>query len=308
MNIVVWIQGKEPDRGGVKLLNPAARVLMQLYGELNPLGLISENSLDLVGVPKISPEDLKKLDFDLILVTGTDTKVVVTNSQSNFVKILKAAKNLGLDENKIVLDRVVCTPNFTLEKYKKLRHSQLSILSINCFGGFCYHRFGLPFLSPTINMFTSDTDFIKFLKNPMQNVKAEIKYIRTARNETLNIDYPVYKIGEVEWEMNHYSDANLAYRKWVERSFRINWFNVIAVMHTKSPEVAAEFDKLPFSKKVCFVPFQSNLDSAYYINSAKYVKGDEFWRLVNGTGSGSVNEYDIWDMLLYGKKTPINLK
>lgn len=240
------------------------------------------------------------------MVTGADIPMLVTNTQSNFVKILKEAKTLGVDENKIILDRVICVPNFTLEKYTRLRRSQLSILSINCFGGMCYHRFGLPFLSPTINMFTNDEDFIKFLKDPMKNVKAEIKYMRTERNEGLQIDYPVYKIGDTEWRMNHYGDANLAFRKWCERGFRINWFNVLAVMHTKNPEILAEFDKLPFAKKVCFVPFKSDLESAYYINPAKYFKGvEEFWRVANGMGSGSVNEYDMWDMLLYGKKTPL---
>ena len=307
MNIVIWLQNANPGRGGVELLNSAAQILQKLYGNLNTIGFISESDLSVIGVKRLAKEDLKNIDFDLILVTGEDTNVLVTNAQSNFVKILKEAKSLSIDEDKIVLDRVVGVPNFTLEKYKKLRHSKLSILSMNCFGGFCYHRFGLPFLSPTINMKTTETDFIKFLKDPMKNVKAEIKYVRTARNEGLNIDYPFYQIGDTEWEMNHYGDANVAYRKWVERSFRINWFNVIAVMHTKNPEIAAEFDKLPFAKKACFVPFKSDFDSAYYVDSSKYVKGDEFWRIANGMGSGSVVEYDMWDMLLYGKKTPLNI-
>ena len=251
------------------------------------------------GIPTIAKEDLKNLDYDLILVTGQNISLV---------PILKEAESLGIDEDKIVLDSVVCVPNFTLEKYNKLRHSKLSILSLNCFGGFCYHRFGLPFLSPTINMFTSDTDFIKFLKNPMQNVKAEIKYIRTAKNETLNIDYPVYKIGEVEWEMSHYGDANLAYRKWVERSFRINWFNVLAIMYTENPKILAEFDKLPFAKKVCFVPFKSDLYSGFYIDTKKY-SDKPFWQIVNNSAIGNITiKYDIWDILLYGKKTPLNLK
>lgn len=308
MNIVIWIQGVDQNGGGLELLNPAVNILARLYDNIDLIGVITPPGITLDKIRNINKKDLKNLDYDLILVTGADTPVLVTNAQSNFVKILKEAKDLGLDENKIVLDRTICVPNFTLEKYKKLRHSQLSILSMNCFGGFCYHRFGLPFLSPTINMKTPDTDFIKFLKNPMQNVKAEIKYVRTARNEGLNIEYPFYQIGDTEWEMNHYGDANVAYRKWVERSFRINWFNVIAVMHTKSPEVLAEFDKLPYAKKVCFVPFQSDLDSAYYINPVNYVKGDEFWRIANAMGSGSANEYDMWDMLLYGKKTPLNIQ
>ncbi len=272
------------------------------------MGFIAPLGIDLNEVDRISKDDLKNLDYDLILITGAEDSVLLTNNSSDFVKVLKELATLGVDSDKIIFDRTVCVPLFTLEKYKKLLHSRLSILSINCFGGLCYHRFGLPFLSPTINMLTSEEDFIKFLKDPIQNVEAKIKYVETKRNERLNIDYPVYKIGDTVWEMNHYDDANIALRKWCERSLRINWFNVMVVMHTKSPEILAEFDKLPYAKKVCFVPFKSDLDSAYYINATEYIDGDEFWKIANAMGDGNANEYDMWDMLLYGKKTPLILK
>lgn len=262
------------------------------------LGAVLPPKIFFEGVKSLSKEDLKNLDYDLILVTGF---------KSSLVPILKDAENLGITPDKVVLDRTVCIPLFTLEKYKKLRHSKLSILSMNCFGGFLYHRFALPFLTPTINMFTSNEEFINFLKNPMENVKSELKLVRTERNEDLKIDYPVYKIGETEWRMNHYGDANIAYRKWCERSFRINWFNLLVVMYTENPDILAEFDKLPYAKKICFVPFKTNLDSGFYVNRDKY-NGIGLWDIVNRIGMGSIIEYDMWDMLLYGKKTPLILK
>lgn len=281
--------------GGLGYLKPALNILARLYGGVNVLGLIAPQGITFNGVKNISKEDLKNLDYDLILVAG---------QHSLLVPILKDAETLDIDEDKIVLDRTVCIPLFTLEKYKKLRRSKISILSMNCFGGFTYHRFGLPFLSPTINMFASEEDFLKFLKNPIQNVKAELKFVRNKRNNDLQIDYPVYKIGEIEWNMNHYGDANFAYRKWIERSFKINWFNVLAVMYTENPEILAEFDKLPYAKKVCFVPFETDSDCGFYINVNKY-KNLKFWDIVNRNAMGSIIEYDIWDMLLYGKKTPL---
>ena len=74
-------------------------------------------------------------------------------------------------------------------------------------------------------------------------------------------------------------------------------------MFTESPEVLAEFDKLPFSKKICFVNFESDLDSAYFLDNKKY--NEPLWRMSNLTALGAVNFYDMWDMLLYGKKTPL---
>ncbi len=289
--------------GGVELLNPAAGILIQLYGNLNILGVIAPPGINLNEVPTIAKEDLKNLDFDLILVTGEDTPMIVTNTQSNFVKILKEAKALGIDEDKIVLDRVVCVPNFTLEKYKKLRHSQLSILSMNCFGGFCYHRFGLPFLSPTINMFTSDIDFVKFLKDPVNNIKKQLVTKKITKGEQK--DYTVFMLGDIEWDMTiHYKDENVAFRKWYSRCLRINWFNLFVTMYTENPKILAEFDKLPYSKKVCFVPFKSDLDSAYCIDISKYQA--DFSLIVNNIARGWILECDMWDLLLYGKKTKLN--
>ena len=156
------------------------------------------------------------------------------------------------------------------------------------------------------SMFAAYSKVYRHQNDRRRRSSSQIKYLRTERNVGLEIDYPVYQIGDTAWEMNHYGDANVAYRKWCERSFRINWFNVIAVMHTKNPEILAEFDKLPFTKKVCFVPFKTNLESGFYVNSEKY-KGVEFWDIINRIAMGSIIAYDIWDMLIYGKKTPLTL-
>ena len=304
MNIVIWNQSETGGGGGIELLLPAINVLIRLYGNINIVGAICPPGISFTKINTIDRQNLKSVAFDLILVTGEDVNVLRTGKQSLFVAVLKEAAALGIDTEKIVLDRVVLVPNFTLEKYVRLRRSALSILSVNCFGGMLYHRFGLPFLSPTINMFTSDEGFLKFLQDPMRNVKAELKLVRTEFNADLNINYPVFKIGESEWDMNHYADENFAVRKWYERGFRINWFNLLVAMHTENPEILAEFDKLPFAKKVCFVPFETNLDSGFYVNRANY-NNDALWRLVNGIASGGIACYDMWDMLLYGKKTPL---
>ena len=294
MNIVIWMQS---ETGGGEYILPAIHNLIRLYGTVNIIGGIPLAGSRINGIRNISKQDLQSLDFDLIVASVKDVSVLFTNAQSAFVSILKEAAALGIDTNKIVLDRVICIPNFTLEKYRRLRNSALSVFSKDCFGGWTYHRFGLPFLSPTINMFTSEKDFIKFLQNPMENVKAEVVF------QKMHDDgYPVFKIGGIEWHMNHYRDVNVAFKKWYERSFRINWFNLFVVMSTENPEILAEFDKLPFAKKVCFVPFETDLDSGFYIDASRYSEKN-FARLTHLMVLGEFIYYDLWDMLLYGKKT-----
>ena len=272
--------------------------MSRLYGELNPVGAILPQGFYIDGIPIIAKEDLKNLDYDLILVAWQN---------ASLVPILKEAESLGIDEDKIVLDSVVCVPNFTLEKYNKLRHSKLSILSMNCFGTFIYNRLGLPFLSPTINMFTSQKDFLNFLRDPIKNLEKELIFKEMQFNSVSKFDYPIFMLGDTQWNMLHYNDKNLAFQKWHERRYRVNWFNVLTIMYTKEPEILAEFDKLPYAKKICFVPFKSDLDSAFYVEPEFFNRID-FWKAIDWWVSGQAIHYDIWDILLYGKKTPLNLK
>ena len=45
---------------------------------------------------------------------------------------------------------------------KRLSNDQFTILSSNCIGGVIYHRLGKQFLSPTINMWFRQPDFVSF--------------------------------------------------------------------------------------------------------------------------------------------------
>lgn len=74
--------------------------------------------------------------------------------------------------------------------------------------------------------------------------------------------------------------------------------------YTESEEILQAFDTLPYGKKVCFVPFKSDLNSAWYINP-EIKHGVEFWDIVNRFGNSDPFYYDPFDMLLYGKKTPL---
>ena len=74
-------------------------------------------------------------------------------------------------------------------------------------------------------------------------------------------------------------------------------------MHTSSPAVLERFDCLPYAKKVCFVPFETELESGFYVDP-KYCGGN-LLHASEGIITGEVAAYDVWDLLLYGKKTPI---
>ena len=94
----------------------------------------------------------------------------------------------------------------------------------------------------------------------------------------MKIFYPVLKIGNIELHMNHYPDADEAIKIWKKRCSRVNWFNILIEMFTEDAGILEEFDKLPYAKKVCFVPFKTDIDSAYNLDKNKYPNA-RFWQM-----------------------------
>ena len=197
-------------------------------------------------------------------------------------------------------------PGFTVEKYERLKESRLSILSMNCFGGILYHQFDMPFLSPCINMFFEYYEqWLDFLESPKEYMGEQLQFLRMQYNESDKLIFPRYKLKNVEIGMNHYDDCDMAEQKWYERIGRVNWENIFAVMFTDRRDILDRFDKLPYKKKACFVPFETDLESGFYLDLNK--TGLPLWDAMNrfGYGWNDVWYYDLFDLLLEGKKTPL---
>lgn len=190
--------------------------------------------------------------------------IVVSDVKIPFVNIMKIFLGKGFSEECVIDDRTICVPNFSFSKYKAIKKSKLSIISMNCAGGIVSHLFSLPFRSPFVNMFMNEDDFLSLLdNNPINSLFGELKLNSTRCETNSHIDYPVYELNGLLLNMNHYPDFYDAKCKWYERIQRINWYNLLVMMYTDNKEILERFDELPFSKKVCFVPFESDLPSAY---------------------------------------------
>ena len=220
-------------------------------------------------------------------------------------KITKNAAQLKLPEEKLLGDWIVCIPGFALEKYRQLQRSRLSIFSINCFGGHIYHFLGLPFLSPFVNLYLDNEDFIKFLRAPRIYLEERLFYQGQKFDSKKTFEFPVATLGNLSIYMMHYKNFEESVEMWERRKHRINWYNIFAVMWTENQEDLEKFDELPYGKKVCFVPFKSNLDSAWYVNPAIDKRPFNFVNKCIQFGVGNPLYYDPFDMLLYGKKTPL---
>ena len=299
LKILIWVASVDN-----RFLNDALKILERQHNGVEVVGVTSALPIVLNNersefLQRFSHEEVAsdlRNEYDILLVVGA--------KELGMSKIISLARQLRLPEEKLLGDRIVCIPGFTLDKYRRLQRSRLSIVSMNCFGGFLSHTLGLPFRSPFVNMFLDEKNFLRLLQNFQALMEKNLLLKETKWQTDLKFYYPVVTLGNVVINMNHYRDFNEAVAKWNERKTRINRYNLFVTMYTADEKILRAFDELPYGKKVCFVPFKSDVDSAWQINSESQ-RGIELWGFINAFAQGKQFFYDPFDMLLYGKKTPL---
>lgn len=159
----------------------------------------------------------------------------------------------------------------------KNKNKDFTLISRDCVGGVLYHQLGLKFLSPTINLFLTPTDFNYFclyLEDYLDGCLEEYKGDE--------VDYPVGllypKKGSkcdrpVKIGFMHYETFDIAANKWNERKERINRYNIY-VLNTMcypleiaelSSELIKQWNQIKF-KKVILVDKKYGFDDEFVIN------------------------------------------
>ena len=69
------------------------------------------------------------------------------------------------------------------------------------------------------------------------------------------------------------------------------------MMYDEDPKIAYEFAQLPYKNKICFVPFETNVDSLFYINFRKRMSDKPFWQIVNMLANNTLELYNPIDLL-----------
>lgn len=297
LKILLWIVSD--DTG---LFNDTIRILERQHNGFELVGLTAEVPIHIANGGKSIPfVPLNEIEH---VATEYEVLLVVGARQIGMSELVQTARQFHLPEEKILLDRIVCIPGFTLKKYRQLQRSRLSIFSLNCCGGLISSFLGLQFLSPFVNLFLGEEDFIKFLRAPRVYLECSPRFEKLTRtSREAPGGYPLFSLGDISLHMMHYKDPADALELWNARKQRINWDNLFVTMCTKDEKILAQFDALPYDKKACFVPFKSDSDSAYYINPK--LEDSAFAEIVNHVCAGNPVIYDPFDMLLYGKKTQL---
>lgn len=265
--------------------------LQEMLGELELVGVTDADELyscldgySFIPIGKIRPD---KVDY------------IIVTSRRYFNEILTTAKRIGFVQDNIIQAKVFALPNFCFSDYIKLVKSHVSIIANNCWGGAISNSLGLPFRSPFINMFEHDDEYIKLLRDVKGYLQKKVVFERMDYTEVLQRYFPICTLGDIKLYFNHYVSMEEVNEKWYRRLARINWDNLFVMMYTDSREIAEMFDSLEHLKKICFVPFQCNLKSAYTLELAGKVNLP-LWEIVNKIAGNYLADYDLIELLNSG--------
>lgn len=156
----------------------------------------------------------------------------------------------------------------------KLKNKDFSIICSNCIGGIIYNRLGQKFLSPTINLWMHQDDFLKFVLNLKEYISKEIIFIDS------NYSYPVGQLGDIKIHFNHSKSEIEAKSDWDRRKNRINYDNLFIIMYDSDNITKDDIKKLNSinckNKIVLSDKEYDDIDYVIKINSTKRINGQQY--------------------------------
>jgi uncharacterized protein (DUF1919 family) len=148
---------------------------------------------------------------------------------------------------------------------RALRQSSFTIISNDCWGGTVYSALGVPYQTPTIGMSIWGPCFLALLRDLRALLNEPLRFTSETRyDEIVELRkskewyYPMATLGgEVELHFGHAMSPEDAADKWYRRLGRIDWDNLYFKLADGkdgiTAEHVAEFDRLPYERKVAFV-------------------------------------------------------
>lgn len=273
--------------------------LIQYYeqcGQIKIIGITSDESFytSIFGYSFMNKCEIDPNEFDVL---------IVASGRKNFGNIKNEAMLKGISEEKIVPVHVMALPGFDFNKYSCIKKNPPTIFAPNCWGGLTYHSLGLEFKSPFVNMYMMHTDYMKFLKNPRYYLACPLTFEGMGYEQYLKTNFPIARCGDVLLYFNHYSSFEEAELCWNRRKERIDWNNMFVMFYDRGENLLNEFLKLPYEKKVCFVPYTTDEKNQIGLDYQRIGGDKPFGQFVNTTANGETFFYDVFDLLLYGKIT-----
>ena len=149
----------------------------------------------------------------------------------------------------------------------RLKNEDFTLLCSACMGGFIYHRLGKQFSSPTINLWLTQGDFIKFACNLKYYVSLKLDFIESKEEKT-----PVALLDDITVHFSHSNSEEEAEAEWERRKQRINYDNIYIILFdvgNYTIDELREIEKAECKNIALLTSRKLDLDYAYYIKKPR---------------------------------------
>lgn len=172
---------------------------------------------------------------------------------------------------------------------EQLKNRDITFLVPNCIGGILFHDLGLKFMSPTVNLMMTQTDFAKFVTHLDAYIAEEFVFFKHAEYTC-----PCAMLGDITIHFTHYSSEEEAKKKWIERVARINTDNMFVFCEERdglSKENILDLGKI---KARGIVVFTANdyPDIPYVLPIPKYKSNGEVGNILSRNYWDDSREYE----------------
>ena len=144
-------------------------------------------------------------------------------------------------------------------------------------GGVIYSQLGMEFLSPTINMFIEDENFIKLAYEPEKYFSIVPTAVTDKYVDPIDpsVSYPKIRIDDIEICCLHYKDCADAISAWDRRRKRVNLDNVFVIGNSWNMH-----SDLQLVEKIADAPHRTIVFSTVDVPRDNVILlKDDFWHL-----------------------------
>ena len=201
-------------------------------------------------------------------IAGTPHDFVLVMTEAYEKDVIREYRALTGDREKAIPGRILDIPGLTLARYLEIRNAGLSILSETCYGGHLSRLLGIEHRSPFKNLWISHPGYLKIMSDlrGYMALTPEFAFYRRSGNPGDEPRYPVLKLGDVQINCNHDTDAETAIRTWERRKTLINYDRLLLTIYADDDEIRERFHLLEgFARKLCFVPHPTDRPDEIYV-------------------------------------------
>lgn len=246
------------------------------------LSMVEEYRLNVVGVTSKQPME-NDTEYPFYIQSKLNSSIadyiIVTTGLDYYDQIRKQAQSIGYDKEKIISIIDLQTYNYRWTECLKRREindllpQYFSLFAENCCGGLLYHTLGRKFMSPMINTFMEEGDFIKFASNIGYYLSRPLELAGWEKG-TGGKKSPYFHMEAVSVHFPHVYTAEKAVSLWETRKERVSLKldDVGILMFTENKDTLQRFNELPYWRKVCVVNFDSDVVGALRVNEADFTE------------------------------------